>query len=306
MPRDLVLLPCYYRPEFLALALEHILAADGGREKEVWVAQDRHTFDSPDLLRQLPDIRLVAEKYRWEFAAFRFIERTPHNYRGNPLNFLELYKAAYQEGDVRYVYLVEDDVLVGPDFFRWHEAIQQLENPFISVGWHCIRDTARVPATSDPHAYVTSYRDFSSIGVCWQRENLAPLVRHATGFYYINNAAYLGKHFPGSPIPAGKWTEQAGIITRLLHEVKNRKVCWAGQSRVAHIGIQGYHRPNGFRFPGGLQERINALKGVVGSTEKMRALSKDQWLDVNALPPYAEWEPDKLFCMQTNPYNGTV
>lgn len=304
--RDLVLVPSYFRPEFLALVLEHILAADGGRQKEVWVAQDRHINDGPELTRHLPDIKLICEKFRWQFEAFRYIERPPHGFRGNPLNFLELYKEAFHQDDCRYVYLVEDDVLVGKDFFRWHEAVQEKEAPFISVGWHCIRDTAKVPATEDPHAYVVSYRDFSSIGVCWKRENLDVLVRHATGFYYIDNKAYFLKHFPGSPIPAGKWTEQAGLITRLLHQTRDRKVIWPGKSRVAHIGIQGYHRPNGFRFPGELQQRINGLKDVVSSTEKMQALSKDKWLDVNALPPYEDWDPAKLYVMQTNLYDGTV
>lgn len=302
---DRVLLPSFYRPEFLAICLEKLAEAEGGREKAVWVYQDRHTYDAPELLRHLPEIREVCKAYQTGgvFADFRYIEREPNNYRGNPSNFLEAYKDAYNT-DADFVYLVEDDVMVGPDFFLWHEAMMEIENPFISVGWHCIRDTAKVPPTEDPHAYVTSYRDFSSIGVCWQRENLEYLVRHANADYYSDMGHYMRRAFPGSPIPANTWTEQAGLITRLLHEKPGeRLVCWAGASRVSHYGFaHGYHRPKGVVFRGSLAQRIQQVKDHTRDVKTMQALNKSQWDDCNLTQDWGPWEVENLYVHQHNPY----
>lgn len=299
--RDLVIVPVYYRPEFLALCLDHILKAEGGREKEVWVLQDRHTSDAFPLTSRLGDVRRAAEWYSEAFAAFRFEIRKPHQFRGNPYNFLEAYREAYLCSNIRYVYLIEEDVFVSRDFFRWHEAIQERVSPWVSVGWHCIRNPEVVP-TRDARAYVTSYRDFSSIGLCWRRENLAPVAIHARPSYYSSMAEYLGKVFPRSPIAKSLWTEQAGLITRLLHETRDRLVAWAGLTRVAHVGISGYHRARGFQFRGSLEERVEALRKAALSTESLLALSQEKFDDINALPDIPEWRAQDLFCAQHIPY----
>ena len=46
MLRDIVIVPSYYRPDYLQCCLENILAADGGKEKEIWVSNDAHPNDA--------------------------------------------------------------------------------------------------------------------------------------------------------------------------------------------------------------------------------------------------------------------
>lgn len=300
---DIVLLPSYYRPEFLHLCLEHLMFATGGQQKDVWVVQDRHHNDKSDLLMRLADVRATVDLFRDKFAGFRYIERTPHPFVGNPLNFLEAYKEAHATTNARLVYLVEDDVMVTKDFFLWHEAMQALHKPFVSVGWHCIRDTSGVKMTADPHGYVTSFRDFSSIGLCWRREYLAPVVEHARREYYTNPGPYLTQVFPHSPIPRNQWTEQAGLITRLLHdEPGGRLVTWAGAPRVGHIGISGYHRRQGHQFTGPLASRVKALRSIYKDTKALLRLHKSQWDDINAPQDPGPWTPEHLFCHQHVPY----
>lgn len=305
--KDIVIVPSFYRPEFLAMCLEYLATAHGGPGKEVWVCQDRHTQDEFHMTQQIPGVREVCRRYQDAFGGFQLIERRPNNFRGNPSNFLEAYRTAYERQDVRYVYLVEDDVMVAPDFFLWHEAVQVKLQPFISVAWHCIRETAKVPATDDPHAYVASYRDFSSIGICWARENLAPLVAHATADYYLDPGGYLRRAFPQNRYPRDQHIEQAGLISRLLHDKPGeRLVVWSGPARVSHVGVQGYHRKDGPRFPGKLDDRIQSLRECLLSEDSMRALNKSQWGDINVAQDLGPWSPEKLYCMQTNEYNGVV
>ena len=309
--RDIIIVPSHYRAEFIYLCLEHLALAAGGREKEVYVFQDVHKGDKPEQLGKLVDVKAAVDVWVDRFDHLQYVERQPHSYPKNPFNFLEAYKDAYNAEDVRYVYLVEDDVMVAKDFFQWHEAIQEKESPFISVGWHLIRTNKNVhtgqafPAPTpvdDPNAYRVSYRDFSSIGLCWKRENLEPLVRHATKAYYENMTGYMAKAFPGCPVPPNTWTEQAGCITRLLHEAPGeRKVVWPAYSRVGHVGISGYHRPNGHKFSGSLQNRVRDLRRAITSPNALKQLSGGSD-DVNGVPPYLPWSVDRLHCIQTIPY----
>jgi len=184
--------------------------------------------------------------------------------------------------------VIEDDVLVGHDFFRWHEAVQQLGDYFCSVGWHCIRNPEVKPGT-DPAAYIESERDFSSIGVCWKRERLWEIAKHASVAYYRDLAGYLKGVLPACGIPDGQWTEQAGLIMRILLTTPGAKVAWPVVARCAHVGIHGYHRGRGHQFQGSIVQRVEALRAAVQSTEKLVGLSKDPFDDVAALPAVGEW-----------------
>jgi len=298
MARDIVCVPSYYRPEYLYLTLESIANAVTGLEKHVVIAQDRHTYDSPELISELPEIEKVVRHFERIFPSLHYIERRPHAYLGNPYNFLELYKDAYGQKDVRYVYLIEDDVRVAQDFFLWHEAVQTRANYFCTVGWHCIRNREVQPST-DPTKYVETAVDFSSIGVCWKRENLAPVVKHAVPTYYADMMSYLHQAFPKSPISPRQWTEQAGLIMRILLDAGGRHVvAWPSMSRCSHIGISGYHRRDGHKFSGTLATRVCLLREAAKNTDAILSLSSERFDDIAALEFIPEWKPEDLHVVQ--------
>jgi len=99
--RDLVLIPAFARPEYTWLCLEH-LAKHGARDKEVWVAQDRHSRDNTLTIDRVKETEKVASSFAGEFEAFKFIQRQPHGFIGNAYNFLELYREAVLT-EARYV-----------------------------------------------------------------------------------------------------------------------------------------------------------------------------------------------------------
>jgi hypothetical protein len=302
MMEDIVLVPTFARPEYLQLCLEHLAAADGGADKIVSVSHDRHTNDPGHIRNEVHLSKEITKRFEGKFKHIQFIEKDPHPYIGNPCNFLDLYKGAFiRQPFFRYIYLVEDDVLVAKDFFKWHEAVQARGDYFITVGWHCIRNP-EVKQSTDPTAYIESTRDFSSIGICWKRDKLGAMVKHAVKEYYQSHRVYLTKAFPGSPINPGTWTEQAGIVTRLLHETKNRWVAWPSLSRVAHVGISGYHRPGGYRFSGPIEKRIEDLRAATKDSKVLNALSKDPFDDVASLSHIPEWNVEDLHVVQKFPY----
>jgi hypothetical protein len=303
---DVVLVPTFNRPEYLWLCLEHLAHAEGAASKHIRIAHDSHINDAGDVRANYQLTREVVEKYQagTDFASVSLQYRQPHHYIGNPLNFFELYKDAYNDPNLRYVYLVEDDVLVSPDFFSWHEAVQARSDYFVTVGWHCVRRPGPIQ-NDDPTEYIESTMDYSSIGVCWKREKLEAVVRHATPLYYRDHRTYMLQAFRGNRIPAGQWTEQAGVITRLLHETGNRWVAWPTRRRCSHVGVSGYHRPHGFRFTGQLHDRVEALRRAVQDSAIV-GMNKDFGGDIEPVLPAKDWQPEQLHVVQRFPYDGTI
>lgn len=294
--RDLVIVPVFSRAAYLFLCLEHLLAADGGAGKEVWIVQDRRPGMSGAQAEAAGQIPGIAATFAGKFAALRLIQREPHTSLGNPRNFLEAYREAHAT-DARFVYLVEDDVLVAPDFFRWHEAVQARGDYFCSVGWHCIRNPQAVKS-GDPAAYVESGQDYSSIGVCWRREKLAPIVAHAREEYYRDPCGYFRAiDAPGEFIRRG-WVEQAALVLLVLLRTPGAKVAWPTLPRCAHIGVCGYHRPQGERFVGALNAKVDELRKMLSDQAALNRCARDGRADIETLCPVPEWNPERLRVVQ--------
>lgn len=275
--KDIALITTYFRPEFLSLCLEYLSKAEGARDnKEYWIFND---FRFEDEHRHSNDLRWTKEVLEKSPLPYRFIQREPHNYAGNSYNTLEAYKEAYAT-DARFVYLIEDDVLVTPDYFLWHEAIQEKESDALcSVGYRCIRNSAARKDISDAGSYFTSKKDYASVGVCWRREHLKEIVDHATPEYYANMGGYLDSRFP-QDIFSGWFHEQDGLVMRVMHE-QNAFVAWSFVPRCFHMGGYGYHR-FGKRPDGQLQNKIDTLRGWIYDGAKL----KEMFPDFNDMEPY--------------------
>ena len=293
---DIVLIPTFRRPEYLTLCLEHIVEAMAQADgwKQVIVMHDQHTMESVETTRQV--VRSFQEKLQVEFDV-----RKPHQYYGNSYNCLELYKTAFDAGTARYIYLIEDDVLVTPDFFAWHEAVQERGDYFATVGWKCMRNKD-FKQSDDPSGYIETNKDFASIGICWRPDKLRTFIRHATPEYYSNSDAYLRKAFPNSRYHGG-WTEQDGIVTRMLEETNDRWIAWPSRSRCTHVGISGYHRNAGYKFAGqnagrNINECVDELRHAVRTPGRLAQLSQDPFNDVDVLPTVGAWAPEDLHVTQ--------
>lgn len=275
---DIVLIPCYYRPEYLSLCLEYLSKAEGARNnKEYWVCQDYRFQDDH---RYGIQARWTKEVVDNSPIPVRFVQRQPHGYTGNSMNTLEAYKEAFQT-DAKLIYLVEEDVLVSPDFFRWHEAVVANGSYFCSVAYRCARNGGVDKTIDSSEAYFESKVDFASIGVCWPRENLRAVVEHAKPEYYADMGGYLDSRFPND-VYSGWYHEQDGLVMRVLHEQKGT-VAWAYRPRAFHVGNVGYHRPNGKRGDGQLQDKVSFLKSWIYDAEKIKLVAPD-FGDIEPVP----------------------
>ena len=280
--RDIVLVPVYSRPDYLRVCLEYLARAEGIADKEVWICIDR----GRSLIREFYE---VLNDFRNQIN-FSVIIRPEHSYMGNSMNVLEAYKEAYQT-DAKFIYLVEDDVVVQPDFFTWHEAVQKTGDYFCSVAYRCLRNTGTFINCTDPEAYFTTAQDYASIGVGWRRERLAPVIKHACEEYYKNLEPYILKHFPCNRF-CTSYAEQDGLIMRVMADVKGI-TAWPYVPRAFHFGVNGYNRPRGPRLS------YAEIKEMIYSPEKIAAADLD-FHDVEPMPkgPTSSWDASKLHCIQ--------
>lgn len=233
-----VLVPAFDRPEMVWCCLDHLAKCPeiGGVEVRVYI-------DQKPGRASLEDFGTVHAAH--PRVTFRSSPR--HTYRGNSYNTLLAFREAYNDGfDV--CYLVEDDVMVSPEFFAWHQRVQEI-GVAASVG---------VP---DP-----GHGAYASLGVCLPRRTVADVLEHAGRPYFEDMRGYCRRAFPPSPFDY----EQDGLIARVL---AGRHVAWATPPVVSHVGWYGYHRKQGERPTGTLAERYRKVRDVMADPVQLAVAS---------------------------------
>ena len=272
--KDVILIPTYLRPEYLQICLEHLAQTQRTpTPKEFWICADQRANDEHRFKMILEWQSEVLGAWR-NTLPIKFIPGAKHQFSGNSFNVLESYKKAYREPGVRNVYLVEDDVLVTPDFFTWHEAIAEAEPAALcSIAYRCSRNAEARKDVLSPGAYFTTARDYASIGVRWPVMALGPILEHAREEYYASQESYILRRFAGNRF-SGDFSEQDGLIMRVLWEQRGFTV-WPYVPRCYHMGWYGYHRPNGKRPDGFLEHKIAEIKSTISNAERLKIAAPD-------------------------------
>lgn len=157
-------------------------------------------------------------------------------------NILKALESGYQTG-AEYVFLVEEDVFVAPDFFSWHLAKHVEREHFVTCG----RRHGRMP------------KDFySNPGTCYSRQALTQILPHINADFFRDTRAYLDKNFPTMVGKDGNLDD--GLIRKVQRSVGGR-VCCADPAVAFHQGFHYYNRMGGYVNTGKtIQERIDFLR----------------------------------------------
>lgn len=253
--REVVIVPTLGRPELLYCCLKRLRGYDG--DIPIVVFPDRGTRD---------DVQEICE----EFEA-RALYVPPHDFYGNSANNMNAYLWAYNEGFDR-VYMVESDVLVHRDFFTWHRQMHE-ELPgdiFCSMAWIFCREA---PITDDIYHQPWFY----SIGVCFKREVLGKIVKHATPLYYADLDGYILKHWGAAAhnIPFGiVHAEQDGLIQRVLNETGLQTVS-PGIAKCSHLGFVRSYGDAG--APAGYEELMQGAETFHARVQRIEQLFADPY-----------------------------
>lgn len=241
--QEALILPSFNRPEMVWFCLDHLAAIEGIEDVPILVAIDAHKKKLPPLQEHVQ----VFMKFPRLNLHWRVL--SPHSYEGNSCNLMTAYHAILQDRPrVERIYMVEDDVMVAPDFLTWHRSVAA---PEVSVG-----------------AAAPSHGVFASLGVCFSRAFLEEVVVHAVDAYFRQMAVYCRCTFPKSHFGY----EQDGLIARILGD---RRAIFAKPPVAQHVGWYGYHRQRSRKPTGTLDERYRTVRDVLQNGPILRRWEKD-------------------------------
>jgi hypothetical protein len=265
---DLVIIPTFDRPEFLWLCLENLAKIfEGSRNiPMIWVCEDIHA-DKPKGFTI--EMEMLAVHREWQDKlGYAYYAVKPHTTYGNSYNVLESLTIA-SGSNYRYVYLLEDDVLVTPDFFEWNEAAQQKFDPWATCAGRLNRSLnfqingreaidENIQDTNACHKSVTAYMSWAT---CFSAKALQDIRDF--------NAVYDGFE---------KRFEQDVMIQRKIRAAKLETV-WPYVPRAFHLGWYSYHRDGGMKPNGTLEEKVKYLRAVTKDPIKLHAAKGPQEMD---------------------------
>lgn len=261
---DIVLIPCWRRDDFLSVTIDHILKANNNDHLYIFSLDRGFDISVLNVIKKFP--------------LNKVIRKTPnHKYNGNSYNVLEGYKYAIElskQYQSNLIYMIEEDIWIGKDFFSFHETVQNNFKSFcVSAVYNQNID---IQLENNPE-YIYYHNAFQSLGLSWKIENLEKIVRYATDLYYKDMSFYLKSTFPNSKYQH-MWPEQDGLINRVI-EQNNEKCIFPYVGRAYHAGFIGYNRP-GKSLTGNLDERCEKLKNMTDQEMNERA---DIYKDIKSI-----------------------
>ena len=279
--RDVLIIPCWRRPEFLWHCLDNLRRAVG--------IGDLHVLFRPDRGHD-PRIHDVIDEFAPQLASYdvEVPPRCPYRRGKQSANVLGAYLRAAAITR-RYVFMVEEDVMVARDFLRWHYAVQAAQPQlFCSIA---ARNTNRaVPEAADPEAYYVTNLDYCSLGVCFERSvivrRIAPHVRRE---YFENPGAYCQQLWSRSLVGAGH-VEHDGLIRRIQEEQGARRpIAYPYRPRAFHAGYFGYPRRGSIN--GALSHRIREVGATIYDLEAMHSAPDRPEFSADSVPVSLETPP---------------
>jgi hypothetical protein len=255
--KEIVIIPAWRRPEFLKAALTRLLRADDGRP-EYWICLDRGHFATL--------VPVIAWFKRRLGHRVRVGQRM-HNYKGNSYNVIMSYRDALAEG-ADLVHLVEEDILVGADYFDFHRRAHDLVPDAFSVS--SCRNQQFIMGHEPPGDETAVWRHsaYQSLGVSFKAERLKAVLPHARSTYFAQPVTYCRRHFPHTAINPNN-AEQDGLLHRLSENAGLSSV-YPAVPRAYHAGFSGYHR-KGKLPPGGVDARADRILAMTAEEMNERA-----------------------------------
>lgn len=202
----------------------------------------------------LEDVEYCRDKFCPEALIF---ESKPHIFAPSGCwNILNAIKQGYETG-AENIFLIEEDVLIRPNFFQWHLAQQD-----------CLASCGR----KDPHHYLLYGSLYTNPGSRLTRPLVEKLLVHINDDFFIRLRDYLDEHF----LP---WPEQSnlddGLIRRVIRKMGG-KVVYPETPICIHQGFRLYDRIDIYKnYETTIEKRILRLKEIISSIRPGDRYAKD-------------------------------
>ncbi len=291
-----VLIPAWRRPEMLWHCLQNIRRAEGAAEHHYILLFDYG--HSPELHQVAKDFPFSHEVVQQRQVKYRVAKQS--------YNLLNGYAIAAQKANGGLVIMVEDDVMVATDFFRYHHQVHE-QQPDLFCSLAVANPNRIIQDIGEAHEYYLGNFDYCSLGVAFKSDTLThdvlPWVKEA---YYIDPIKYVSDTFKGCPLSTN-YAEQDGLIRRVQWSMgPARPIAYPYQAKAYHAGFYGKNRGAGPAGP--LASCIKIVGDIIYSDQAMRTFAKHpEWyedskpINLTAQPWPQPTLSHKLLDLQRNP-----
>jgi len=242
---NVVVMPTFKRPEFLALALESVDRADQAPD-------DVRIFLDYSDAKRLDEVEFVRDTYCPRASIY---QAKPHvEAPSGCWNILNAYKQGFNCG-AEIIFFVEEDCRIYRDYFTWSIKAQD-SGCFATCGRYIKR-------------YGENY--FTNPGASFRRESLALVVPHICDSFFADRRAYLTKTF-------GEFEEASDLDDGLIRHAQrsvNGFVMYPDTPKVAHQGFRMYGRTEEWRTTGSIQDRISQLRVMLDHIDPWNRYTQD-------------------------------
>jgi hypothetical protein len=251
MQKSIVVMPTLKRTEMLALALQKLAQLSGSEDLPVQIFLDTCTQEKTD------EVEFVRDEY---FPTAQILQAKEHvKAPSGCWNILHAIKSGYETG-AEFVFLIEEDVMVYPDYFDWHFAIH--ENYF---------NPAHLLATCGRRKKEYKTEFYTNPGSCLHRNLLDYIVPHINDDFFQNRIKYLNERF-GSIEDCGDLDD--GLIRRVIDKVQ-AEIIYPDCPVVAHQGFWAYQKLVEYKTHGSIQERVEQLRNMLPTLNPKDRYLKD-------------------------------
>lgn len=246
---SVVAIPTANRPELLALTLEKLASAVDRPEVHIYI-------DSVSEIR-LSEIEIVRDLYLPE--AFLFYAAPHITAFSGCWNILNAIRSAAEWAED--VYLVEEDVLVYPYFFQWHQSRTAVPHPAVAGCGRYHHDSQ----WKFRHLYTNP-------GSLLRRPLLDRLIPHICDAYFEDTRGYLDRTF-------GPWHDITHLDDGLIRNVM-RQNGWLPEYPehpvCAHTGFRAYDSLDIYKNgETDLEKRIARAREIMATTSNRDQYARD-------------------------------
>jgi hypothetical protein len=248
--KDIVVIPTFSRPEFLALCLEKLdLAIDAPDDIRIYL--DTSSEARVEEVEYLRDTRLPRAQI---FHAKKHPEVASGCY-----NILKSIETGYNTG-ADFIWLVEEDVLVKPGIFTWGRE-QMATGQYLAA---CGR--------KDPSFYHLHPDQYTNPGSVLSRTLVEHLIPHINTNYFSRLREYLDEHFD-------LWPEMSnlddGLIRRVIRQMDGKAV-YPDKPVCAHQGFRLYGKLDLYQNQEvGIEKRIARLREIISKIRPGERYARD-------------------------------
>jgi hypothetical protein len=270
--KNVVIIPCFKRPEYLAIMLKYIELSDLACEQKYLFAYDFGAdTDNLKVIDEFPFEKIITK-------------RAPrYGLTKQSANILMAYKEACQMTDGK-IFLIEDDIFIGKDFFKWHLQIHD-DNPdiFCSIASRNHRQSFDTTNNYDEY-YKGGLSDYQSWGVCWTKKVLIEFViNHFNRNYLFSPVSYCKSIAIKESVVGSGYVEQDGLIRRIKERCGLDSI-FPHVPRCYHAGVYSYNRNLKRKLTGSLTDKINQLINILSVPELYKSWCENEDFYKDSMP----------------------